>query len=255
MAIRLRRFLSLVLVAQVVLSLSAAAMKFMGTCGSCAGKGIVEGSIALAGAGFYALLLLAAIRGNIGPVFRLGITLAFSVQAGLAVAMVQARSFCPICLATAGLSVVLFGSLLLTRAIPVSAGAVLAISLAVATNVVARRFVAAAPLPGLARVMPPKSDSGPLRILALTESGCPYCRTLEGEYVPALEAEFGSSIEFSKRDASPFPGLPVPTIVVEGSVPRVFQGLPPYATLRQAVRDGLSERRNELPATVLPEPR
>jgi hypothetical protein len=80
-------------------------------------------------------------------------------------------------------------------------------------------------------------EPGRVLMVIYTRPDCGYCRELDHEVLPGIEAEFGSKLTIEHRSALEIPGMPTPTILLAGpGGERAFPGLPATERLRAAIQ-------------------
>lgn len=234
-------------------------------CGGCEGAQALVGgkTLAIVGAGYYALLLAAALGwGPSLPVIA-GIQIAAGVHGSLLALLLHRGILCPPCIAASvaavGALVVSLrlepGNLARTTYFLPGAAFVLQAWLLFAGELSLAPRAPSLPesvLRDLAASVPTSEPQA--KLVAFTRPDCGYCVDLERYVLPKLEEEFGKRLEIELRSAKDLPSLPTPTLLLSGpGGRRYFPGLPPQAELRAAVAHVIGDRR-EIQA-LLPEPR
>lgn len=232
------RTLVLLLAAQALLAGAAATLEWTGSCGACRAGGM---SLGLVGLAFYGALFIAALSTGPTPILYGAVLFGFGIHAVLVTQMLSAGAPCAICLAAAGISLLLAATTIacdrsnlarLAFVLPWAALAVLGWG-----NTGRIAAVAAASV----------TDTAAVRVVVFTQPDCPYCDELRDRVMPRAEREFGSRIEVVYRPAGDLPAVRrTPTIVVSSGrrdrEARVIEGLPPYEKLRDAIAGVESKR-------------
>lgn len=232
------RTLVLLLALQALLAGAAATLEWTGSCGACHTGGMSLGMVGLA---FYAGLFIAALVTGPTPVLYGAVLFGFGIHAALVGQMLSAGASCPVCLAAAGVSLLLAATTIacdranvarLAFILPWAVLAVLGWGGAARTATVASASV---------------TDAAAVRVVVFTQRDCPYCDELRERVMPRAEREFGSRIEVVYRPAGDLPAVRrTPTIVVTSGrrdrEARVIEGLPTYEMLRDAIA-GVEARR------------
>ena len=222
-------------------------------CGSCSGAGaLLDGrTLPIVGAVFYAILLgTAAITGR-GLIVFAGIQIAAGIHGALLVILVHKGVFCPPCITVSIAAIVAFGVSIrlepqnLVRAtyrLPASAFFLQALVFLSGGLSIPEEAAKVAQRKALEEIRSDGAQPG-ARLVAFTRPDCGYCIDLERYVLPKLKAEFKDRLRIDLRPAGDLPGLPTPTIIIEGRAGRrMFPGLPPEEELRGAVLEVMGER-------------
>jgi len=232
----------------LTLSVAAAARTWLDTCDACTMRATHE--LPVAGAAFYAALLVLALVRDPGSAVAHGIFAAVAVHALLLGQMAVTGTWCVLCIAAAANALVLAALVVahdprnLARA-------------AIAVPIVAAASVAILPWWGARIVAPERNalarpvsisvdDSAPdarVRVTIYEKADCPYCEELRRTVASQIAREFESRVQITYLDASELPGIRMtPTVVVsrrDGGGARMIEGLPHYDLLREAVQEAM----------------
>lgn len=217
---------------QAALSAAAATLEWAYTCGACRAGGL---SLGLLGFSFYGGLFLAALLAGPTRILYGGILLGLGVHAVLVAQLVATGQACAVCLAAAGVSLLLAAlSVACDRVNLTRLVFILPWSLLLGLGWVH------APRPAAAAARVAVTDSAAVRLVVFTQAQCPYCDELRDRVLPGLEKEFGPRLQVLFRDAGDLPGIRrTPTIVIAPGrrerEARIFEGLPETAALRAAI--------------------
>ena len=250
---RIRRTHVALAALQLVLALFALRIDLSALCGACEATTSLHFTIAAAGAAAYAALLGAGLLGAKRTFYK-GVFIACGIHLALGIWLVRTESFCPPCIASAAVAVLLAG---LSFVFPV-----------VERRLAWRAFVSAfvlgligtTVLQGMEEdrkaeasraiqeihvrktVRESSRSSTALRITVFEMAHCGYCRDFRDSYFPRLKRDFGRDVDVSFQPARTAAWVRrTPTIVIENGP--VFEGLPlRYEDLHRAVVEGLNTR-------------
>lgn len=223
--------LLILLSVQAALSAAAVVADWSRSCAACLAWGMVPG---VAGAVFYAgLLVLALTRGPSRLLFG-SILFGFGVHAALTLQMALSGIFCGLCLGAA------VGSIsLVALAIAIDPHNVGRLGIAVPWSVL---LIAAASSVLRSSNQGSGTSAGSVNIVIFTQEDCAYCEELRDRVIPEIEKEFGGRVRIGYRPASDLPAVrKTPTLILTpgraGVQGRVIEGLPTVERLRGAIHD------------------
>ena len=241
---RTTRWTRLLLAAGVLVSGAALWRGSVAPCDACSVGGAAP--LALAGACFYSVLLLASLLGAHAFVFC-GVAAAIAVHGTLVGFVMSTGSVCLLCLTAFGNAIALFAlnfaadpdnPLRAAFIIPLTAtlvgGGLLFAPQARQTLLPADRVAIAKELTQT------NSELERVQLVVFEKADCPFCWEVKERLIPRLRAELArNSPDIQYRDASELPGIRyTPTLVITsaGRDPVIFEGLPAYETLLSAVQ-------------------
>lgn len=213
------------------------------SCEGCRGTSalLARAPVAWLGVAFYAVLAAAVGWGGLSRWTKAGFFAASGVHFVLLALLAHQRVFCGACVAAgaAGLA----GGVLSLAARPRverwAAAVIAAAALATVGGSMTARFVQA---PGETRLLRELQQRGatrsvePGRVLLVVyeREGCKHCFEFDDQILPRLEAAFPGVVKVERAEADL--AMEVPTIEVRGKASHLFQGLPEYEELAEAVQ-------------------
>ena len=197
--------------------------------------------LAWVGAAFYALLATAAAWGGLSRWTKAGFLAASGVHVILLALLARERVFCGTCIAVGAAA--LAGGVLSLAARPRAgrwAAAVFATAaLATVGGSMTARFVQAQRETRLLRALQQRGATRPVEpghvlLVVYEREGCKHCFEFDDQILPRLEAAFPGVLEVECAEADLT--MEAPVIELRGKTSRLFEGLPEYEELEEAVR-------------------
>jgi hypothetical protein len=214
------------------------------SCAGCRAASTLHSEIPLAwiGAAFYAVLAVTAGWGGFSRWTKAGFFAASGAHLVLLMLLARERIFCGGCVA-AGLAAMTGGVASLAarpRAGRWAAAVFAAAGLVTLGGIMTARMVQAREEAQLARELldgeqPGSTKAGHVRLVVYEREGCEHCLEFEEQVLPRLQAALGGTLEVERREATV--AMESPTIEVLGKESRLFEGLPEYQELEDAIRE------------------